>query len=248
MSFTLDASATAPSDHVVLVNEQDRFLSECIVGYVRPGLAENRDVLVIATAPHRHAVDALLDRSPRQAGTDARLTTRDARRTLDDLPINGGVDAGRVRRSPLHGRATRRDARLTGADLAVDGRHQTLDEDAQSRCPKSAPARRDCDDPRTVAGGGELRGTPGADHCTTTSGEISLTRSSWSTASRNARRVVRSAGPRAAVGLPGLRLRPGVVCVWSPTSGRSKSPASADGRQRATSRRSLRDSLQCCHG
>lgn len=94
MSLTLDAPD--PADHVVLFYEQDRFLSECIAGYVRQGLAENRDVLVIATAPHRHAVDALLDRSPRQAGTDARLTTLDARGTLDDLCINGVVDAGRL--------------------------------------------------------------------------------------------------------------------------------------------------------
>jgi hypothetical protein len=89
MSPTLDA--TAPADHVVLFYEQDRFLSECIAGYVREGLAEDRDVLVIATAPHRLAVDALLDRSPPPAGTDARLTTLDARDTLDDLPSNGGV-------------------------------------------------------------------------------------------------------------------------------------------------------------
>jgi hypothetical protein len=96
MSLTLRPSATAPADHVVLFYEQDRFLNECIADYVRQGLAENRDVLVIATAPHRHAVDGLLDRSPQRAGTDPRLTTLDARATLDDLRIDGVVDAGRI--------------------------------------------------------------------------------------------------------------------------------------------------------
>jgi hypothetical protein len=94
VSPTLDA--TAGGDHVVLFYERDRFLSECIAGYVREGLAEDRDVLVIATAPHLHAVDALLDRSPQPAGTEARLTTLDARATLDDLPIDDPVDAGRL--------------------------------------------------------------------------------------------------------------------------------------------------------
>jgi hypothetical protein len=94
MSSTLDA--TAVGDHVVLFYEQDRFLSECVAGYVRESLADDRDVLVIATAPHRKAVDALLQRSPRPAGADARHTTLDARATLDDLPTAGAVDADRL--------------------------------------------------------------------------------------------------------------------------------------------------------
>jgi hypothetical protein len=96
MGSTLDASATVPRDHVVLFYEQDRFLSECIASYARQGLAEDRDVLVVATAPHRRAVDALLDRSPRLAGTGARLTTLDARDTLDSLLVDGVVDTDRL--------------------------------------------------------------------------------------------------------------------------------------------------------
>jgi hypothetical protein len=94
VSPTLDA--TAGGDHVVLFYERDRYLSECIATYVREGLAEERDVLVIATAPHLHAVDAQLDRSPRPARTEARLTTLDARVTLDALPVDHGGDAGRL--------------------------------------------------------------------------------------------------------------------------------------------------------
>lgn len=53
-------------------------------------------MLVVATAPHRRAVDAWLDRSPRQTGTGARLTILDARDTLDSLLIDGVVDADRL--------------------------------------------------------------------------------------------------------------------------------------------------------
>lgn len=95
MSVTLDA--TAGPDHVVMFYEQDRFLVEAIAGYARQGLADNRDVLVLATAPHRQAVDALLDQPTRHAGSDARLTALDARDTLDELLVNGVVDASRLR-------------------------------------------------------------------------------------------------------------------------------------------------------
>lgn len=96
MGSTLDATATVPGDHVVLFYEQDRFLSECIVSYARQGLAQDRDVLVVATAPHRRAVEAWRDRSPRQGSTGARLTTFDARDTLDSLLVDGVVDADRL--------------------------------------------------------------------------------------------------------------------------------------------------------
>jgi len=96
MGSTLDASATVPRGHVALFYEQDRFLGECIASYARQGLAEDRDVLVVATAPHRRAVEEWLDRSPREAGTDARLTTLDARDTLESLLVDGVVDADRL--------------------------------------------------------------------------------------------------------------------------------------------------------
>lgn len=101
MDPTPEASATAGSHHVALFYEQDRYLTGCIASYARQGLAEDRDVLVVATAPHLRAVDVLLDRSARRAGTDARLTTFDARDMLDDLLVDGVVDAGR-----LHDRIT----------------------------------------------------------------------------------------------------------------------------------------------
>jgi hypothetical protein len=97
MSSTLEASVTAPSDHTVLFYERDRFLSECVAGYLREGLAEDRDVMVIATAPHLRAFDALLERPAWQGGGDARLTILDAHDTLEELLRDDVLDLGRLR-------------------------------------------------------------------------------------------------------------------------------------------------------
>ncbi len=91
MSSTLASVPHGPDDHhhVVHFYEGDEFLADTVRQYVTEGLEAGEGVVVIATGPHRQA----LQRGLEEHGIDPRRVTMfDARETLGHLLVDGMPD------------------------------------------------------------------------------------------------------------------------------------------------------------
>ena len=85
--------------HAVQFYETDRFLCDEVTRFVCEGLRAGESVVVVATRPHREAIESELKQQARfedslPAG-GARLIWRDADETLSALLVNGWPDAAR---------------------------------------------------------------------------------------------------------------------------------------------------------
>ena len=90
----MGTSTLAPrgAAHTVTFYEQDAELAEVLTRFVAEGLALGERVIVVATAPHRTALDAALrDQGidPDEQRAAGHLTTVDARATLDAILLDG---------------------------------------------------------------------------------------------------------------------------------------------------------------
>ena len=79
--------------HAVQFYENDRFLCDEVARFVHEGLRAGESVVVIATRPHRDAIESELKQQARfedslPAG-GAKLIWRDADETLSALLVNG---------------------------------------------------------------------------------------------------------------------------------------------------------------
>jgi len=87
--------------HAVQFYENDRFLCDEVARFAHEGLRAGESVVVIATRPHREAIESELKQQTRcedslPAG-GAKLVWRDADETLSALLVNGWPDAARCK-------------------------------------------------------------------------------------------------------------------------------------------------------
>jgi PAS domain S-box-containing protein len=97
MMETVSASAFPAHSHSVQFYEDDRFLVETLVSFLRDGFADGRNALVVATALHRAALTAALTAAGLPLPAGPRLEMLDARTTLDRFMVDGKPDAQRFR-------------------------------------------------------------------------------------------------------------------------------------------------------
>lgn len=89
---------TDAHDHVVGLYESEQFLVASVVGFVAPVLKAGGSAIVVATGPHRGAIDAALNAEGIDvagARADGRLVGVDAAEALAQLMVEGAPDPAR---------------------------------------------------------------------------------------------------------------------------------------------------------
>jgi anti-sigma regulatory factor (Ser/Thr protein kinase) len=115
------ALAPRTHQHAVAFHEHDDELVRVLARFTIDGLAQDERVIVVATGPHRAALDiALLDEGiePNQERATGRLTTLDAHATLDAFRLEGSLARDRFAATA---RAIVRDALAEGSRVRVFG-------------------------------------------------------------------------------------------------------------------------------